>query len=70
MRKKIFPLILAFAGLLLVSCNSYLETKTYGQKLPENIDDYEQLLASQLRSFDNDNDQYYYGPRNILKYEC
>ena len=70
MKKKIFPLILAFAGLLLVSCNSYLETKTYGQKLPENIDDYEQLLASQLRSFDNDNDQYYYGPRNILKYEC
>lgn len=55
--------------LLFTSCDHYLEVKTYGQKLPESVDDYEELLANQLRSFDN-GDNYLYQPRYILKYEC
>lgn len=55
--------------LFFASCDHYLEVKTYGEKLPESVDDYEQLLANQLRSFDN-GDNYLYQPRYILKYEC
>lgn len=56
--------------MLLASCDNYLEVKTYGKKLPESIDDYEQLLAGMLRTFDNNNDQYFYAPRQIVGLEC
>lgn len=70
--RKIYGYVLALAlsATALTSCDSYLDVKTYGQKLPETMDDYEQLLANQLRTFDGNDDQYFYSPKQILKYEC
>ena len=54
---------------LLVSCSDYLETKTFGKKLPKSNDDYEQLLANQLRNLENTNDPYFGSCQLVSQWE-
>jgi tetratricopeptide (TPR) repeat protein len=62
-------------GLLLLmgtfaSCKKYLETKQYGDILPETIEDFSTLIHSHLNSVDGASDRYIIGSHtNVLDFE-
>lgn len=70
MRKYTYCLLLG-AALASSSCDSYLETKTYGQVLPETTADYVTLLHTHLRDIEEGHSDFIIGHYNdFFKLEC
>ena len=70
MKRYIVYILLIFSGFC-VSCDEYLETKTYGEILPETTEDYASLIHTHLYNIEASTSDKILGNFNdVLRWEC
>lgn len=70
MKRYIVYILLIFSGFC-VSCDEYLETKTYGEILPETTEDYAPLIHTHLYNIEASTSDKILGNFNdVLRWEC
>lgn len=70
MKRYIVYILLILTGFC-VSCDEYLETKTYGEVLPETTEDYASLIHTHLNNIESSSSDKILGTfTDVLRLEC